>query len=379
MPTVLKKIKRYLNDEMLLIISTGLCLEMVLFADAVGLSAALGAFVMGLVLAETAESKRIEHLVKPLKDIFGGVFFVSVGMMIVPGLVVEHIVPVLILTAVVLTGRVIFGALGVSAAGESLKVAVQSGFSLAQIGEFSFIIAALGIQLGVLGDFIYPVIVSVSVITTFTTPYGIRCSGKIYHKIDKLIPVQWNKVRTGYGNSDNKDTSNEWAILLKNTLLPVTIYLMLAVAVLILSNMFLIPFITSHIPALWGNILSAVITLSCMSPFLYGLISKRYVLSKKQFFKLWNKNTLNKWLLVGLNLSRNAILISLIMMVLFPLFPAGKIVLVIISILIFMYIAINPRYELQTKRIESVFLNNLNRKESKDTHSENKSEKIELP
>ncbi|MDR1172395.1 MAG: cation:proton antiporter [Bacteroidales bacterium] len=366
-PTILKKIKRYLNDETLLIISIGLCLGMVLFADAVGLSAALGAFIMGSVLAESAESERIERLVNPLKDIFGAVFFVSVGMMIAPGLIADHIVPILILTAVVVAGRVIFGALGVSASGESLKVSIQSGFSLAQVGEFSFIIAALGIRLGVLSDFIYPVIVSVSVLTTFTTPYGIRYSGEMYHQLDKLLPARWSKIRTGYGNrEDHLDTSSEWMILLKNTLLPVAVYLTLAVAVLILSKMFLIPFITAHILSLWGNILSAAVTISCMSPFLYGLISKRHVLSRAQFAVLWNKNTLNKWLLFGLNLVRNGLFISLIMMVLLPLFPAGKIMLIIVSMLILLYIAVNPRYESHTRRIESVFLNNLHRKEPEE-------------
>jgi len=362
-PTILKKIKKYLNDEMLLVISVGLCLGMVLFADAVGLSAALGAFIMGSVLAETTESKRIEHLSAPLKDLFGAVFFVSVGMMIAPALIVEYMAPILILTSIVIVGRVIFGTLGVAASGESLKVAVQSGFSLAQIGEFSFIIAALGIQLGVLSDYIYPIIVSVSVLTTFTTPYGIRYSEKIYHVIDKLLPAKWVKIRIGYAKSNDSSTNpqNEWMILLKNTLLPVTIHLTLAVAVLIISQMFLTPFISAHIHSIWGNVLSAAITISCMSPFLYGLISKRYVLSKKQFVALWNKNKLHKWLLIGLNLSRNAIFIFLIMMVLLPLFPAGKIVLVIISVLIFIYIALNPRYELQMRKIESVFLNNLNR------------------
>ena len=361
-PTILKKIKKYLNDETLLVISIGLCLGMVLFANAVGLSTALGAFIMGSVLAETTESKRIEHLSAPLKDIFGAVFFVSVGMMIVPGLIVEYMVPILILTTIVIIGRVFFGTLGVVASGESLKVAVQSGFSLAQIGEFSFIIAVLGIQLGVLSDFIYPIIVSVSVITTFTTPYGIRYSEKIYHLVDKMLPSKWVTIRTGFAKSEvKKDPSNEWLILLKNTLLPVVIYLTLAIAVLIPSEMFLSPFITTHIHSFWGNVLTAVITISCMSPFLYGLISNRYVLSEKQFVGLWNKSILNKWLLIGLNLSRIAIFITLIMMVLLPLFTAGKIVLVIISVLIFIYIALNPKYESHTKRIESVFLNNLNR------------------
>lgn len=368
-PTVLKKLKRFLNDESLLIISVGMCLGMVLFADAVGLSTALGAFIMGSVLAETAESKRIEHLVKPLKDIFGAVFFVSVGMMIAPEMIAEHIVTILILTAVVLVGRIVFGVLGVAASGEGLKVAVKSGFSLAQIGEFSFIIAVLGIRLGVLSDFIYPVIVSVSVITTFTTPYGIKFSGNIYGWLDRILPSRWTRLRTGYRRKE-VDTSNEWLILLKKTLLPVGVYLALAVAVLLLSRMYLVPFISSHIHSIWGNVLSAAITVSFMSPFLYGLIGRRNFLTREQFSALWNKNRLNRWLLAGLNLFRNALFITLIMMVLLPLFPAARIILVIVSVVIFVYIALNPKYASWTKRIESVFISNLNNRheEPEDTH-----------
>ena len=165
-PTILKKLKKYLNDETLLIVAIGLCLGMVLFASIVGFSAALGAFIMGSILAETIESKHIEHLMEPLKNLFGAVFFVSVGMMIDPAIIAEYGVLVIILTLVVLIGRIIFATLGVMASGESLKVAMQSGFSLAQIGEFSFIIATLGVSLGVITDTLYPIIVAVSVITT---------------------------------------------------------------------------------------------------------------------------------------------------------------------------------------------------------------------
>ena len=161
-PTLLKKLKRYLNDETLLIVSVGLALGMVLFAVHVGFSPALGAFIMGSILAETVEAKRIEHLVEPLRNLFGAVFFVSVGMMINPRVIIDHVDLILLFTGVVLVGRIVFATLGVMASGQSLRVSINAGFSLAQIGEFSFIIATLGMTLGVISDMLYPIIVAVS-------------------------------------------------------------------------------------------------------------------------------------------------------------------------------------------------------------------------
>ncbi|MDR0687228.1 MAG: cation:proton antiporter [Prevotellaceae bacterium] len=361
-PPVLKRLRGYLNDETLLIVSCGLCLGMVLLAQAVGFSAALGAFIMGVILAETVQAKRIEHLVQPLKNLFGAVFFVSVGMMIAPSLIVAHIVPILILTAVVLVGRIIFATLGVLASGESLKVSMQAGFSLAQIGEFSFIIATLGIQLGVISDFIYPVVVAVSVITTFTTPYGIKYSEVVYGKIEKRAPKKWSRLLAGYAQSRQKaedNPSNGWLVLLKRLFVPVLIYFTLAVAIVILSRVMLIPFMLEELPDMLGKIAAAALTILLMSPFLYGITSRRHLLSSSIFFKLLKENHFNKGVLILLNLSRTFLCVVLILSVLLPLFPKATGALIAISILIAIFISFNPRYERQTKMIEVAFRENL--------------------
>ena len=170
-PSFLKKVKPFLNDETLLIIALGFCLGMVMIATKAGFSSALGAFVMGSLLAETIEAEKIEKLVKPVKDLFAAIFFVSVGMMIQPDLLIEYLIPICILTILVIVGQVFFGSLGILLSGQSLKIALQSGFSLTQVGEFAFIIASLGVSLKVTDDYLYPVIVAVSVVTTFLTPY----------------------------------------------------------------------------------------------------------------------------------------------------------------------------------------------------------------
>ena len=170
-PTFLKKFKKFLNDETLTIFSIGLCLGMVMLAVQSGFSSALGAFVMGSVLAETIDAERIEHLVQPVKNIFGSIFFVSVGMMINPALLLQYWLPISIITLVVIVGQILFGCFGTLLSGQPLRVALQTGFSLVQIGEFAFIIANLGQSLKVTDSSLYPIVVAVSVITTFLTPY----------------------------------------------------------------------------------------------------------------------------------------------------------------------------------------------------------------
>ncbi|MDR3227460.1 MAG: cation:proton antiporter [Prevotellaceae bacterium] len=367
-PTVFKRIKKYLSDETLIIVSTGLCLGMVLIAHTVGFSAALGAFIMGSVLAETSEAKRIEHLVRPLKNLFGAVFFVSVGMMIVPTLILEHITPILIITAIVLIFPPLFTSLGILASGESLKVAIQSGLSLAQIGEFSFIIATTGIQLGVISEFIYPVIVAVSVITTFTTPYGIRYSETIYNKIVKIIPAKWNKLIVGHA-AKRRETitiSSDWSKLIKILFVPIFIYFMLAVAVIMLSRIYLLPLITTQIPTEWGFIALAVVTVLLMSPFLYGIIRIRPSVSNLYIKVLKERNHFSKIALLLFSLIRAVLCISLILYVLIPLFPRIKIILIIISIIIIAIIALNPGYESHVEKLENRFLGNLNNDEGEE-------------
>ncbi|MBR0195377.1 MAG: cation:proton antiporter [Paludibacteraceae bacterium] len=179
-PTFLRKVRPYLNDETLIILSLGLCLGMVLTAEEAGFSSALGAFVMGMVLAETLEAHRIEKLMAPLKNVFAAIFFVSVGMMINPASLVEYWLPILFVSIVIIVGMITFGTLGCWWGGETFKDAMQTGFSFVQIGEFSFIIAALGSKLNVTDPAIYPIIVAASVLTTFLTPYIMKATIPCY-------------------------------------------------------------------------------------------------------------------------------------------------------------------------------------------------------
>ncbi len=182
-PTLFRWVRSYLNDEILIVLSLGLCLGMVLTAEEAGFSAALGAFVMGMILAETKEAHRIEHLMAPLKNVFAAIFFVSVGMMINPASLVTYWSSILYVALVIILGMILFGTLGCWWGGETLKDAMQTGFAFVQIGEFSFIIAALGSKLGVTDPVIYPIIVAASVLTTFLTPYIMKASIPCYNFI----------------------------------------------------------------------------------------------------------------------------------------------------------------------------------------------------
>ena len=182
-PTLFRWVRSYLNDEILIVLSLGLCLGMVLTAEEAGFSSALGAFVMGMILAETKEAHRIEHLMAPLKNVFAAIFFVSVGMMINPASLVTYWSSILYVALVIILGMILFGTLGCWWGGETLKDAMQTGFAFVQIGEFSFIIAALGSKLGVTDPVIYPIIVAASVLTTFLTPYIMKASIPCYNFI----------------------------------------------------------------------------------------------------------------------------------------------------------------------------------------------------
>ncbi|MDR3261212.1 MAG: cation:proton antiporter [Tannerella sp.] len=362
-PTLLKKLKKYLNDETLIIVSIGLCLGMVLFASKVGFSAALGAFIMGSILAETIRAKQIEHLVEPVKNLFGAVFFVSVGMMIDPGMISSYIGLILILTAVVLVGRVFFATLGVLASGEGLKVSMQSGFSLAQIGEFSFIIATLGMSLGVISPMLYPIIVTVSIITTFTTPYLIRISLPVYRFIEKRIPAKGRRLIDGYASSGLKTVNkqNTWNRLLKSTLRFTVIYTILSLAVVFAGERILTPFITTNVEGLWGRIAAATLVLLLMGPFLRAILMKK---NKSEEFKtLWNDSHFNRGALISLLALKVSISCALIMMVLVPLFPRYTLLMVIVSMGIMAVIIFFRVFKQQSRRIEARFIENLNQKQ----------------
>ena len=272
-PTLLKKTKNLFNEETLLIISIALCLMMVILATKAGFSPALGAFIMGSIIAETIHSERIEHLIKPVKDLFGAVFFVSVGMLINPNTLVEYAIPVLIITLITIFGKSISTLFGALIAGQPLKQSVQSGMSLAQIGEFSFIIATLGMTLKVTSDFLYPIIVAVSAVTTFTTPFMIKISLPVYEKLVKLLPEKWISANDRYSaNSQSIKTTTNWQIVLKAKLSQIVVHSVIIIAIIILSDRYIIPMTEDY---KFGNIVAALVTTVLIAPFLWALTLRK--------------------------------------------------------------------------------------------------------
>ena len=214
-PLFLRRVRKLINNEVLLIVSLGLCCAMAVFSTKVGFSSAFGAFIMGSILAETIEAERIEKLVEPVKNLFGAVFFVSVGMLVDPQILIDYALPIFVLVMTIIIGQAIFGSISFMLGGESLKSAMRCGFSMAQIGEFSFIIASLGLSLGVIGDFLYPVVVAVSVITTFLTPYMIRLATPAYNALEPHLPTRLIKMLNHLSMSrPNTTEQSKWKRLL---------------------------------------------------------------------------------------------------------------------------------------------------------------------
>lgn len=273
-PSMLNRWRRFLNGETLLVVSMGLCLGMAVFSVLCGFSLALGAFVMGSILAGTSYAESIEHVTNPVKDLFGAVFFISVGMMVQPKILAEYWLPILILSLVVIVGMIIFGTFGMLITGQTLRTAIRSGFSLTQIGEFAFIIATLGMSLGVLDPTLYPIVVAVSVITTFTTPYFIKMSVPVYDFIANHLPEKLHFLITRYGSEGEKDqaSGNQWGRMFRRNLWRTIVYTIILIAIALVIRSYVRPEIIRILPN-WGNILSVAATLVVMSPFLYSLFA----------------------------------------------------------------------------------------------------------
>ena len=274
LPQLFSRGRSYMNDETLLVISMGLCFGMAVFSVYCGFSLELGAFVMGSILAGTMLAERIDKVVKPIKDLFGAVFFISVGMMVDPGVIATYWSQILILAVVVIAGMIIFGTLGMLLGGQSLKVAMESGFCLTQIGEFSFIIATLGMSLGVLSPEIYPVIVAVSVITIFTTPYFIKMSQPAYKWVEKHLPGSLRFLIDRYSKqgSDTSETRKLWRAVLSRYFIRFMLYSVVLIAIILASRTWLQPFFINLLGNDTGLRLTVIITLAAMSPFLGALL-----------------------------------------------------------------------------------------------------------
>ncbi len=273
LPSAFNRCRKFLNQETLLIVSMGLCLGMAVFSVYCGFSLALGAFVMGSILAGTSYAERIEHVVTPVKDLFGAVFFISVGMMVQPTIVGEYWQSILLLSCTVIIGMIIFGTFGMLVTGQTLKVAIQSGFSLTQIGEFAFIIATLGMSLGVLESNIYPIVVAVSVLTTFTTPYFIKMSSPFYEFVERHLPENLRFLIDRYQDEVSKEQvhDNIWQNAMNKYGWRTLLYTIVLVAVSIISTVYIHPTLTRLIPD-WSNALTLLITLGAMSPFLVAML-----------------------------------------------------------------------------------------------------------
>ena len=366
-PTLFRKGRRVMNEEMLVILSVGLCFGMVALATAAGFSSALGAFVMGSLLAETIEGEHIEHSIKNIKDLFGAIFFVSVGMMVDPAIIVQYWQPILILIVVVVIGIPLFATSGVLMAGQGLHSAVRSGFSMAQIGEFAFIIASLGKSLGVMADYIYPVVVAVSVITTFTTPYFIKLSEPFYGFISRRLPPNLFKslseVRAS-GRSQARDS--QWRQLIKAYLVRMIPYNVMLTATFLASNLFLDPIATEHfanIPEGWLNLICAAITLFVMTPFLYGMViaAGKY---KALYDSIWNgSSAAGRGPLVAMSALKIFLAVAYVMLVVSHYFRPGiGIVILIASIVAAVFILLRL-FSKRYSSLETRFVANMRQKD----------------
>lgn len=297
-PLFLRGTRRLMTDETLVVVALGLCFLMAVVATQAGFSSAFGAFVMGSILAETIEADKIIRLVEPVKNLFGAVFFVSVGMLVDPEILASQWVPIVVLTLTIILGQAVFGSTGYMLSGQPLKTAMRCGFSMAQIGEFAFIIASLGLSLGVIGDFLYPVVVAVSVITTFLTPYMIRAALPAYGQLERRLPQRWIHRLNLLGDVSHTTSSgkNHWNALLRQMIINTVIYSILSTATIALMFTFFLPFARKVLPGWnlhwWANAITGILTVLMIAPFLRAMIVKKN--HSVEFKALWNENRLNR-------------------------------------------------------------------------------------
>lgn len=361
-PSFLKKAKRYLNDETLLIACIGLCLGMVIIATKAGFSSALGAFVMGSILAETIEAEHIERIIKPVKDLFGAIFFVSVGMLIDPVLLWQYKIPILVLTFIVMIGQILFAGFGILLSGQPVKIAIQSGFSLAQIGEFAFIIASLGLTLGVTSHFLYPIVVAVSVVTTFFTPYMIRMAEPAYHIAERLIPKSWMRFLERYSSGSNTiRQKSTWNKLLKALVRIVATYTAVTLVLIFIWLQFISPFIIQKLPGIQGEIISLVLIIVLISPMLRAIMMKKN--HSAEYQQLWSDNKYNRGPLVSLIILRIILCIGLVMVPVTQLLNMAVGIMLAIAGTVITIVIFSKQLKKQSILMERHFFSNLTARE----------------
>ncbi len=367
-PLFLRKVRSLMTDETMLIVALALCFGMVVIASAVGFSAAFGAFIMGSILAETVEAEKIEHLVNPVKDLFGAIFFVSVGMMVDVALIVRYIVPILCIIAAIMVGHTVLSTCGFLLAGQPLKTSMQCSFSLTQIGEFAFILASMGTSLGVTSDFLYPIVVAVSVFTTFTTPYMIRLASPVYGFVERRLPSSWRAKLESYATDEPEpETEVEQHCLrdyLKQTAVTVFIYSVLCMAIIGLVLYFAEPFIARMLSHPWDAVVVAALSVLLIAPFLRSLMLKGN--RSETFLALWNGDRFYRAPLVAVQVLR------FLMGAAFVSYILGRTVhwIGMLGILVVIFVVFNILFsrglQKQGDMLEKTFNDNLNQREQKE-------------
>ena len=362
-PLFLRTVRSLINAEVLLVVSLGLCCAMAVFSSKVGFSSAFGAFIMGSILAETVEAERIEKLVEPVKNLFGAIFFVSVGMLVDPKILVEYAIPIMLLVLTILIGQSVFGTFSFMLAGESLKSAMRCGFSMAQIGEFSFIIASLGLSLGVISDFLYPVVVAVSVITTFLTPYMIRLATPVYNNLEHRLPNKLVNSLNSLSMNSHQHTQGHsyWKKLLTQMTVNTVVYSILTSAAIAVMFTFVLPFVRSLMPGWelhwYANGVTGVLTVLVIAPFLRAMVMKKN--RSPEFRALWAESNRNRLPLLFTILVRAIIAISFIFYICNYLSRFTNALMITIGVIVILLIIFSRWVKHRSITLERLFVQNL--------------------
>ena len=374
LPSLFKRFRSFLTDEIMLIIAMGLCFLMAVFSVKSGFSLALGAFVMGSILAGTVEAERIERIITPVKDLFGAVFFISVGMMVDPAVIVAHAGTIALLSIVVVVGMILFGTFGMLATGQPLSIAMESGFALTQIGEFSFIIASLGMTLGVLQPDIYPIIVAVSVITTFTTPFFIKGAIPAYRKVESILPKTWTVLLEGYSKNATQSQPGEGQVLLKAIItryvVRLLLYTVVIIALIMACRTYLMPLANQWLGGAPGRLTRVGLTLLIISPFLYAIILPAIKSSEKaKLSELWGR--ISYLPLVLMALFSLVLTAMLIVWVLSGNYSSHASIIAAVVIVQVLALVLAPFMRKRLRRIEERFIGNVNVRENRRTGRNN--------
>lgn len=358
-PLFLRSTRKLMNDETMVIVALGLCCAMAWVSTTVGFSSAFGAFVMGSILAETIEADKIVRLVEPVKNLFGAIFFVSVGMLVDPKILADYALPIVALVLAILFGQSVFGSLGYLFSGQTLKTSMRCGFSMAQIGEFAFIIASLGLSLGVIGNFLYPVVVAVSVITTFLTPYMIQAADPAYGFLERKLPKRWVRRLSHLGSSmeGTQQEQSLWRIYLRKIAVNTLIYSILTAAVTTLMLTFALPLLRKILPHWWANGVCGVLLLALIAPFLRAIIVKNN--HSEEFKALWTERRINRLPLTFTVLVRVAIAASFLFYICNYLARFQNAIVITLALIMLTLMVLSRGLKHRSIRLERLFVQNL--------------------